>query len=254
MHYVLTPSAGKRLIGKAVAEELSKASAIQSGTIVIIAGTTNGYVAEELLRKLNQHDGFARNRFFRGITTPPRIATSELGRLRDESEFPGDVVIENGVWRKGKTIFDALDSLKEGDIVVKGANCVDPVHKKAGILIRHPKGGTILAALQAIIGRRVRLVLPVGLEKRVSDDIDSIARLCNSPGGSGPRLLPVLGDIVTELEAIEYLFGVCARLIAAGGVAGAEGSVWIHIKEPTTGAEEIKQALDAIAGEEAFRL
>jgi len=28
------------------------------------------------------------------------------------------------VWKKGKTIFDVVDSLEEGDIIIKGANAL----------------------------------------------------------------------------------------------------------------------------------
>ena len=47
--FVITPAAGKRLIGKAIARHAAVAKAIKKGTVVIVAGTTNGYVAEEIL-------------------------------------------------------------------------------------------------------------------------------------------------------------------------------------------------------------
>ena len=43
--FVITPAAGKRLIGKAIAKHAAVAAAIKKGTVVIVAGTTNGYVA-----------------------------------------------------------------------------------------------------------------------------------------------------------------------------------------------------------------
>ena len=46
--FVITPAAGKRLIGKAIAKHAAVATAIKKGTVVIVAGTTNGYVAEEI--------------------------------------------------------------------------------------------------------------------------------------------------------------------------------------------------------------
>ncbi len=39
---VLTPAAGKRLIAKAIAAHPAIQAALQSSTIVIVAGTTNG--------------------------------------------------------------------------------------------------------------------------------------------------------------------------------------------------------------------
>ncbi len=226
---IVTPAAGKRLIAKALTGHPAIRTALQSGTVVVVAGTTNGYVAEELLSACGNAEGFSRQRFFRGITLPPCEKTTDTGRLPDESQFPGDVVIQKGAWLKGKTIFDVVDALKEGDVILKGANAVDLVRKQAGILIGHPKGGTIVAALQAVVGRRVRLILPVGLEKRVSAELSSIAARLNAPDAVGARMLPVSGEVVTELEACTILTGARAELVAAGGVCGAEGSVWLAI-------------------------
>src|SRR5512139_2121125 len=141
--FVLTPAAGKRLIARALALHPMIQRALKSAVIVIIAGTTNGYIAEEILATLAGHEGFSRSRFVRGVTLPPKSVITSTGRLPDESAFPGDVVLHKGVWNKGQTIFDVVDSLQEGDIVLKGANALDWAGKRAAILIGHPKGGTI---------------------------------------------------------------------------------------------------------------
>jgi len=251
---VVTPAAGKRLIAKALTGHPAIRAALQSGTVVVVAGTTNGYVAEELLSACGNAEGFSRHRFFRGITLPPSKKTTDTGRLPDESQFPGDVVIQKGAWLTGKTIFDVVDALKEGDVILKGANAVDLAHKQAGILIGHPKGGTIVAALQAVVGRRVRLILPVGLEKRVSTDLNSIAARLNASGTGGARMLPVPGEVVTEIEAIAILTGASAELIAAGGVCGAEGSVWMGISGTAKQEDIAKEVLARVSGEPAFAL
>jgi hypothetical protein len=249
---LLTPSAGKRLIAKALLEHSEIRNVLVSGTVVIIAGSTNGYVAEELLRSIGQESGFDRKRFFRGVTLPPSFKTTESGRLSDESGFPGDVVIINGVWQKGKTIFDVVDNLTAGDIIIKGANYIDTERKRAGILIGHPKGGTIAAAIQAVIGKRVKLLLPVGLEKRNSENLDEITSLLNRADSTGPRMFPVTGEIITEIEAIELLYGLKARLVAAGGVCGAEGAVWIAIEGDSEQLELAKKSLELIKCEPQF--
>ena len=70
MQFNVTPASGKRLIGKAVARHPAVQSALQEGTLVVVAGTTNGYVAEEILTLIGQSGGFQRRRFFRGVTLP----------------------------------------------------------------------------------------------------------------------------------------------------------------------------------------
>jgi hypothetical protein len=252
--FILTPAAGKRLIAKAVATHSAIVDTLKSGTLVIVAGTTNALVAEEILKSLSQAGDFSGNRFFRGITLPPSEEATEAGRLPDENAFPGDIVITDGVWQKGKTIFDVVDNLKKGDIILKGANAVDLVKKRAAILIGHPKAGTIGAAIQAVIGRRVRLIIPVGLEKRVTGDLDQLAEKVNQPHGIGPRLFPVPGEIITELEAVSLLTEAKAQLIAAGGVGGAEGCVWLGVEGTPDQMEKASVLLKTVSREPAFRV
>jgi len=241
--FCVTPSMGKRLIGKAMAKHPHVRKVLDEGTLVIMAGTTNGYVAEEVLNALGQGqaDGFSRQGFRRGMTVAP-------GAKAPEIDFPGDVVITDGQWQKGKTIFDVVDDLRAGDVVLKGANAVDP-SGNAAVQIGHRQGGTVLAAMTAIVGRRVRLILPVGLEKRVLEDVNELAKRANAPGARGPRLYPALGEVFTEIDAIRLLTGAEACLIASGGIYGAEGALWLGI---SGGEEQLAAAaklIDSLAGE-----
>ncbi|PIE30011.1 hypothetical protein CSA57_05535 [candidate division KSB3 bacterium] len=232
--YVLSPAAGKRVIAKALVQHPAIRKVVERGRLVIIAGTTNAYVAEEILNSLGQASDFSRKRFFRGITMPPWAGRTDAGQMPDGREFPGDVVILNGKWQRGKTIFDVVDDLQEGDVILKGANAAEIGTHKAAILIGDPKAGTIGAALQAVAGRRVRLIIPVGVEKRVIGDLNDIAQQINLPGAAGPRLFTVTGEVYSELEAIKDLSGAEVELIAGGGVCGAEGCCRFAL----TGTEE----------------
>jgi hypothetical protein len=250
--FVITPAAGKRLIGKAIARHTAVAKALTKNTVVIVAGTTNGYVAEEILSVLGQAKAFQRDHFYRGIILPPDRPKSSTGRSYDESKFPGDVVIIKGVYQKGKTIFDVIDDLREGDLILKGANAVDLIQRKAAILIGAPKAGTIGATLPAVVGRRIRLILPVGLEKRVHENLDDLAAKMNAPGEKGPRLLSVPGEIFTELDAIALLTGASASLVAAGGVCGAEGSVWLTVSGKPSQEKTAEALIKSVVNEPAF--
>jgi len=252
--FVLTPAAGKRLIGKAVVKHPAVTAAIKKGTVVIIAGTTNGYVAQELLSTLGQGKEFKRDRFCRGIIMPPNRPKTSTGKLPDEGKFPGDVVIRNGVYEIGKTIFDVVDDLREGDVILKGANAVDLIQRRAAILIGDPKAGTIGASQRAAVERRVRLILPVGLEKRVYRNLDELAMKMNEQGIQGPRLLPVTGEIFTELDAIALLTGASAELVAAGGVCGAEGSVWLIVSGKPAQEKAAEVLIQSVVNEPVFNL
>ncbi len=249
---LLTPAAGKRLIGKATAKLIFESEAVRTGRVAVIAGTTNAYVAEELLALLGQAEDFSRRRFFRGITMGNQKDTDEAGRLAGDREFFGDVILEKGRFTQGKIIDDMVSEFGAGDIIVKGANCVNRSAGQVGILIGHPQGGTIMKILPAVIGRRVRLLFPVGLEKRIDGDIGAVAGLLNDPGSSGYRIMPVKGEIITEIEAVEILYGLEARLVAAGGVAGAEGAIWLAIEGEHKLRDPVGTELRAIANEPPF--
>jgi hypothetical protein len=251
--FVLTPAAGKRLIALALAVHPAIRTALSSGTLVIVAGTTNGYVAEEILNNLGQSDGFSRRRFFRGIVLPPGRTTEE-GRLPDDSGFPGDVVIEKGVWQRGKCIFDVAAGLKEGDVILKGANALDLARGQAAVLIGHAQGGTVIAALQASVGRRVCLILPVGLEKRVPGDLMNLAARLNLPGKAGFRLLPVPGLVFTEIDAIRLITNAEAEMVAAGGVDGAEGAVWLALEGSDKDMKRAEELLRKVSAESGLSL
>jgi hypothetical protein len=239
--YLLTTAAGKRLIAKGMAAHLAVMAAARQGRLVIVAGTTNGYVAEEVLGALGQAEGFSRAGYRRGLTVAP--GAKALG-----AEFPGDVVIQKGVWQRGQTIYDAVASLRAGDVVLKGANAYDDQGMPA-VQIGHTEGGTILEALRALIGRRVQLIVPVGLEKRVPGSLHALALKVNAPDCSGPRLIPFPGAIYTELDALRQLTGAEAVLLAAGGILGAEGSAWLGVEGDPAQMEAAEALIRSVAHE-----
>ncbi|HQE93268.1 MAG TPA: hypothetical protein PLH19_09255 [Anaerolineae bacterium] len=237
----LTPVMGKRLIGKGMAQHPDIQRVLQKGTLLIVAGTTNGYVAEEILTLLGQAKGFSRVGFRRGVTVAP-------GAKLPQAELAGDVVIVDGQWQPGKTVFDVAESLKAGDVVLKGGNAFDP-YGQAAVQVGHPQGGTVMAIVPTVIGRRVQLIVPIGLEKRVLDDIYTLAQRVNAPDAEGPRLMPLPGEVFTELDAIQLLTGAEPFLIAGGGIFGAEGSAWIGVSGTAEQVEAAAELLHSVAGE-----
>jgi len=243
--FIVTSSMGKRLIAKGMVAHPKVRAVLKAGRLVVIAGSTNGYVAEEILKSIGQAESFSRNGFRRGTVVPP-------GSSPPKAELAGDVIITDGVWREAdrqRTIFDVADELKAGDVILKGANALDLLGRQAAVYIGDPQAGTIGAAIKAVVGRRVQLIVPVGLEKRICDDVNQIAAQLNCPEAQGPRLLPMPGEAFTELDAVETLTGASARLLAAGGIHGAEGCVWIGIKGDSEQLEAADRLMNSLAGE-----
>ncbi len=229
----LTPAAGKQLIALALAQNERLLNAAREHTLVIVAGTTNTCVAEAVLEALGE-SGFTGKHFFRGVVSGQPVPA-------DLPDMDGDVVIEKGRWIHGRIIQEVAPGLKAGDMILKGANAVDLKTGEAAVLIGHPEGGTLTSILAAAIGRRVEVVVPVGVEKRVDGPIGQLCSLCNDPQASGVRLAMAPGKAYTEIDAIRELTGAQATLIAAGGICGYEGIAWFQCSGTDEQLEQVKQ-------------
>ncbi|HID07711.1 MAG TPA: hypothetical protein EYP10_11270 [Armatimonadetes bacterium] len=246
---VLTVSESKRLIAKGVVALPAVQRALRDGMIAVAKGTTNSYVVEELLST-----SIDKTAYTTGLTLPQK---SKRPPNLTPKKLP-DVVLKNGECLEGLSAIEAVNQMGAGDVFIKGANALDYQRKVAGILIGHPEGGTIGATLGIIVARRIELVIPIGLEKLVFEDIESLSRKVrdiNSPNElltDVPTLMPVTGTIVTEIEALKLLCNVDATLIAAGGIAGAEGSVRLLMQGDTDAVKCALDLIQSIQGEQPF--
>ena len=241
---VLTVSEGKRLIAKGVAKLDFLQRALGNGMVAICKGTTNSYVVEEVLgRKIE------RTKYCTGTTWPAK--SDRAGKV---SNALPDVVLRNGRPLEGMTTVKSVAEMKEGDVFIKGANALNYRERVAGILIGDRTGGTIGATWGYIVARRIRLIIPVSLEKDVPFDISAAATRINTceDKATGPALFPVTGDIITEIEALRILTGAEAFPIAAGGIGGAEGSVRLCVMGTREQLAAANKLFDAIYGEPPF--
>jgi len=215
---------GKRLIARAVAQMPEVRDALTEGTVVIGRGITNTYVAEEILET-----EIGKGEYVAGRTLPPGIPWDKLGG----NSF-ADIVIKDGELVAGVTTIEAAKSMKKGDVYLKGGNALNYARQQVGVLVGHPEGGTIGGVYGTLISRKVHLIIPIGLEKLVSDDIEALSRLSRDvdthPQHPVLSLFPITGTIVTEIEALRILCDVHAHLLSAGGVAGAEGAIWLLLE------------------------
>lgn len=242
---VLTVAESKRLIARAVARMDAVRRALREGMVVIAQGTTNSYVVEEILgRKIDKRA------YVTGRTTPK---TPERAPGEEAKPIP-DIVLRRGEIVKELNRITALDHMDRGDVYIKGCNALDYRNRVAGILIGAKDGGTIGNTIGRIVGKRIHLILPVGLEKLVYGDIAELSRRAASTDAEGPRLMPVTGTIVTEIEALKILAGVDATLLAAGGVAGAEGAVRLLIEGDEAQVGKATEVIEEIEGEPRFLL
>jgi hypothetical protein len=238
----LTVSEGKRLIAKGVVASPMFREALAGGRVLIIKGTTNAYIVEEVtgskVDKLN---------YARGLTLP-----HGLPRRAAEGAPIGDVLVDHGSVSLNADLNEALETLGPGDLIVKGANALNYAKRLAGVLVGDPRSGTVGMALRRAVGSHVRMVIPIGLEKSIGSDILELANALQAPAHLGPAMMPVWGTIYTEIEALATLAGVAATHIGSGGVGGAEGAVWLALDGDDGQLAAAKQALDGVYGEPAL--
>jgi hypothetical protein len=239
----LTVSESKRLIGKGVAAMPAIRKAGEVGTIAIATGSTNGYCAEEIIRK-----PIEKTKYMTGATLPSGV--ERKGLL--SREVP-DIVLKRGDWVEGITLTEALAEMGSGDVFLKGANALHYATRRAGVLIGHPTGGTVGSALGTIIARRITFICPVGLEKCVAEPLEEAHEFITSDTDTlGPSLWVLPAQVVTEIEALKILTGADAMQTGAGGLAGAEGSVWLAIRGTPQQIDTAKALLNSLHGEPPF--
>lgn len=242
--FVLTVSESKRLIAKGVKELEMVKEAMKHGIVALAKGTTNTYIASEFLG-----EPVAPFSYNTGITLPRGAHPGT------QVESRPDLVYVDGKLTQEMTAIEATQRMKPGDVFIKGANALNYQEGVAGLLVGDPTGGTIGKSIGYVIGRKAHLVIPVGLEKCIPFDILTLHRRIVTrwtQDSEGSALWPVFGTIVTEIEAIRQFADVDVVQVAAGGIAGAEGSVRLQFDGQKDQIQRVEALLEGIWGEPAF--
>ena len=238
----LTVAESKRLIAKGIVHHPQVKAAMEKGIIVITNGTTNTYLAEELV----------------GLSEPRgSFVTGHIVPQNRESISKGLSMLPYITLVDGKQVSlssdEAINRTQKGDVVFKGANLLNYEKKQAGVCIGGESGGT----MARIRDTEAHVIVPVGLEKEVFGDLSDYEKLfANRPEQITPVPRVWLhsedAEIFTEIEAIKTIAAVNVVPYAAGGVAGSEGGISLAIYGTK---EEVQKALDfvrAVQGERVF--
>jgi len=207
---VLRPAAAKRLIAKGVKARPSVKRALKEGTIVVTLGTTNGYVAEELLGGPIDRGAFAA-----GLIEDRWNINARLGE-------EGEVIMVKGKRVKLDTD-ELLDSLTAGDVIIKGGNALDPFGT-VGVLMGAENGGTVGRYVPLALARGVEIVIPISVGKSIHTPI-------------------------SELAMKESMFDVRATHIASGGIGEGLGSVSLLIEGEKEDVSAAYGLICSLAGE-----
>ena len=239
----LNPTESKRLIAKAVAVLPEVKAALKSGTLIIGWGTTNIFVAEEILGKTIAH----KTDFTSGV-----ISGGELNANHPDTQIMPFVLKDGKLSEVHQKA--ALSEFKPGDVFIKGANAMD-TQGNIGILMAGQTGGSMHDAWVGTVGRGGHFICPVGLEKLILSVNEAtlkcgIFRFKYSIGLPVSLITFPNARVVTEIQAIPVLTGASATHVASGGIAGSEGAVTLVLEGEAPVIEKAFELVKSVKGEQ----
>jgi len=241
--FTLIPAESRRLIAKAVVQMEEIIIAKQKAYIILNGGTTNGYIAQELIGMRDLEP----QKFTAGTNTHRLLCVTDADK---RTPFPIILYKEE---RSSKTLPEALQDFHIETVLIKGANAIDP-EGNVGVITSGFDGGTIGATYGTVTSQGLKYIFAVGLEKMVASVKVAAAwagakTLDYTMGADFGMFCIPNGTIVTEIEALKILAGVEAKHIASGGVGESAGAVVLVIKGEETNVRKAISIVESIKGE-----
>jgi hypothetical protein len=240
--FSLSVAESKRLIAKGITVHPLVRQKLKSGMIIITRGSTNTYIAEELVQLQAP-----RGKFVTG-----NISNDTINMGDDKIS---EIVIIDG--RQTEMPFkEALAALNIDDIIFKGGNLLNCERKQVAVTVGAADGGTTARIQPYSAKGPARLIVPIGLEKEVWGDLNDYVKILTSDikreGIVQSLVLHENAEIFTEIEAIKLFGDVKIIPFAAGGIAGSEGSISLVICGKPEEVKKVMAVITEIKGEPAF--
>lgn len=246
----LSSSEAKRLVAKGVSVLEMVRNAFEKGMIAIANTSTGAYIYEELTGSRMADKG----RFVCGAIYPFGMCGT------DPKDLLPPILLDRGKTvelQKGDDciiLTPYVRRMTKDDVFIKSGNMLDP-SLKAAIYVGDPKE-TIRQLLSLIKTRNVNLLVPMTLNKTIPVTIEQAVKACNEnieqieerSMGMVVKVLPLSGQVFTEIDAIKILTGASATPISMGTVRG-DAAVTIILDGPNTSVEAAWRLILEIKGE-----
>ena len=211
----LTGNKSKRLIGLAATRLPEVQNCMQNGHRLLLAGGTTVSAMSEAL-------GYGPMRI------SGRIDGSGTRSALNMTQTPHNLLIQNGVGiNADKNIQAIVEEMDSSDLIVVGANAIDP-KGRAALAFAALGGGSRGYALHSAYMQGIPMLVLCGLNKLIPDLGPALAHSGRSgiekSMGSAIGLYRIFAPIITEIKAFEILFDVQAVAIAGSGIGTGEGS------------------------------
>lgn len=230
----LSTPESKRIIARAVVRHSSVKRALENGIVAVALGSTNAYVAEEILG-----ESLEKSRYVSGYMDKDGTCVLPCERRLNELVLERGKKVEDG-------LVEAVKRMQGGDVIIKGANALD-AEGNAGIMLASEVGGTIARVYGIAKAKGIEIIIPAGMDKLVPSRIADISRKMGMERidrsiGMPVGMFPVAGEVITESRALELLFGVECFLVASGSMEGEHAMTFLL----EGGGGSIKKAFDFI--------
>lgn len=216
----LTVEEAKEVIALGILKHPIFVNSLKKGKILFKGGTTVSKITEKLVGIPLRICG--------RITS--RGTVSSLNIVNE----PHSIILNNGNWIDVDDIIDEeIQNFTEDDLIVCSANAFDS-NGRAALMVGDLGGGNVGKSISLWYSEGASVIIPVGIEKMIPGDLDKIIyrsgrRTKYFSWGMSVGLIPLLGEIFTEVDAVKALANVDCFAIGAGGLGEAQGSTTLEI-------------------------
>ncbi len=211
----LTGNESKRLIAQAAVQTSEVQNCLNNGHRLLLAGgTTVSAMSEEL--------GYGPMRI------SGRIDAGGTRSAQSPASTPHNLLVQQGqALNVDKNIQAVIEQMDNSDLIVTGANAIDP-YGRAALAFAALGGGSRGHALHSAYMQGIPTMVLCGLNKLIPDLGIAMAHSGRSgveiSMGAAIGLYNIFGPILTEIKAFEILFNIQAVVIAGSGIESGEGS------------------------------
>lgn len=235
----LTVSESKRLIAKAVTSLPEVTNALANGKIILKGGTTVSAISEEMVRVPLRISG--------RITERGAVSAKSVAR-----EHPHTLLLDKGKMKNiDEDIIEVVQELRRDDVIIISGNALD-VMGNAAMLAGAASGGNPGMAIPGMLSQGAHVIIPIGLEKLIPGSIQDAVRVAGRDVdlsyGMGVGMIPLIGRVITEKDAVEILASVECTVIARGGISGAEGSTVMNLTGQDQEIKKLLRIVDEVKG------
>ncbi len=220
----LTVEEGKEIIALGILNHPTLIDTMKNGKVLFKGGTTVSKITEKLL----------------GVPLKISGRITPRGTVSSKHTIEGahSIIYYKGQWSNiDETIVDEVSRFTDKDLIICGANVFDN-YGNAAIMAGSPGGGAVGQSLSSWYTEGAKVIIPVGVEKMIPGDLGEIIKRTGRNGkslswGMAVGLMPLKGELFTEVEAIKILADVDCFPIGAGGLGEAQGSLTLEIHAPS---------------------